>query len=597
MSFQAEITPSDSVIVDSNGEWKIKLTVGKESISQYGGIRVYIPVGWTMPQLNNPDNPGYVQVTVQSRDTVEWKQSIYSCRWIGVELVKGKLQKGDIVNITYQGDAPRVPVPQSEFTVSIDTQGFFIYNKLPISPALKVISGKVAGFQVTTAATIEEGKNFRVGITAVDALGSWVEDYEGDVSLMLGEEGSDAKTSLGVCKLKQGLASFEVTGECSDTKRITVLATDGSFQGQSNPYKKIQSNDYKIFFGDIHGHSNFSDGRFSPEEYYRYARDVSRLDFCALSDHDNVGSNSNVEEHSKLLIDDAWEELKRITNDFNKPGLFTTIVGFEYTNTEIEVGGHRNVYFPVDDPPLFRSCDPETNTPAKLFNELHKLDMPVLVIPHHPLHFMGWEHDPEFQRLFEIYSMWGLSETANDDCAFSHPVKYHHGGFSYQDALARGYRLGVTGGGDNHDSLPGIRYGTDPWRKGKMAQRPGLVAVYAKENTREAIFDALWNRRCYATTGNRMLIDFRINGALMGSELKGINERKIEITAIGEGKLDYVAVIKNGEEVYKQLADTDEAHLTWVDPSPSSQLDYYYLKVRQKNGAQAWSSPVWVERG
>jgi hypothetical protein len=594
MSFQAEMIPSDAVIVDAGGEWKIIIKVGETGIAQYGGIQVYIPVGWTMPQFNKVDQPGHAQISVQSREPVEWKSAIYSCRWIGVELVRGELHSGDAIQITYRGHAPRVPVSQSEFTVSVDTQGYFIYQKLPVSPALQVTSGKIAAFQVTATASVAAGANFQIGITAVDALGSWVEDYEGVVTVMFTAGSPDAQTPLGVCKVKRGLGTFEADGQYGDAKRIAVMGQDGPFRGESNPFQTVAPDEYKLFFGDIHGHSSFSDGRFAPETYYQYARDVSRLDFCAVSDHDNVGSNSNVEEHSKVLIDSAWRELKKITNRFNQPGIFTTLVGFEYTNTEIEVGGHRNVYFSVDDPPLFRSWDPATNTPAKLFDALHQLNVPVLVIPHHPLHFMGWEHDPELQRLFEIYSMWGLSEIANDDCAFSHPVKYHHGGFSFRDALARGYRLGVTGGGDNHDSLPGIRYGTDPWRKGKMAQRPGLVAVYAKENTREAIFEALWNRRCYGTTGIRPFLDFRLNGAWMGSELGWSEARELTLAVRGEDRLERVEIIKNGAIVYEKVLEGYEADLVWQDVSASHQDDYYYLRVRQQNGERAWSSPIWI---
>lgn len=604
---KAEIIPFSPVVVDSVGTWTITYTVGATGIAEYGGVQIYIPVGWTIPQFNNPAEAGYVQISIKSREKAEFKQSIYSGRWIGVELVCGQLKRGDTINIVYgdrsQGGpgsyAPRVPVPRSEFTTSVDTQGYFIYQKLVNSPELGVTAGEPVGFHVTVPALVGDGQEVKVGITSVDSVGNWVDNFQGKVRIL-----SELKTGksgvqelpLVECKVVNGLANFNIIKGHSGFKRLKVMEVNGSRSGQSNPCKdRDDIQGYQVFFGDIHGHSNYSDGRFSPTQYYEYARDISRLDFCSLSDHDNVGSNSNVEEHSKLLDEDSWKELKQIANFFDQPGSFTTLIGYEYTNTEIEVGGHRNLYFISDDPPLFRSWDKETNNPTKLFAVLHQLGQPVLVVPHHPLHFMGWEHDPEFQRLFEIYSMWGSSETDEDDCAFRHPIKYHHGGFSYQRALARGYRLGVIAGGDNHDSLPGLKHATDIWRKGRMSKPPGLIGVYAVENTRQAIFDALWHRRCYGTTGNRILLDFRLNGALMGAELRGEAERRIEVTAYGEGPLDYVVIVKNGEEVFQRPVDGWEIQFNWIDKASNNKNDYYYVKVRQKDGSRAWSSPIWVE--
>ena len=44
--------------------------------------------------------------------------------------------------------------------------------------------------------------------------------------------------------------------------------------------------EYRLFWGDVHGHSAISDGKGSPGDYFTYARDVARLDFVVLTDHD-----------------------------------------------------------------------------------------------------------------------------------------------------------------------------------------------------------------------------------------------------------------------------------------------------------------------
>jgi len=47
---------------------------------------------------------------------------------------------------------------------------------------------------------------------------------------------------------------------------------------------------------------------------------------------------------------------------------------------------------------------------------------------------------------------------------------------------------------------------------------PGLTAIIALETTREALFLALVNRSCYATTGERIVMGFFIAGASMGND-------------------------------------------------------------------------------
>ncbi|MGE5585074.1 MAG: CehA/McbA family metallohydrolase [Bacillota bacterium] len=602
---EATIWPEDDVTVDTIGTWEITCTVGETGIPQFGGFRVYVPPGWSVPQLDHPNGQGYVRYVVESAGEVELEPYLYSGRWIGLEVKRGKLTRGDRVKLIY-GDksrgglgalAPRVPVPCNEFTVSLDVEGYYNYVKLPKSPSLKVIPGPARAVCVVVPSLVKAGQEFDVHLNVVDdRQNPTMSSGPCLVQLEAVPEGACALTHRVSCS--RGLASTKVALSKEGTFFIEAKVNGTSLAGTSNPVRVLADTPgLKLYWGDIHGHSSCSDGRFSPEEYYRYARDVSRLDFCSLTDHDTTGSNSNVEEHSKRMCMDTWDHIKKVTNDFNEPNRFTTLVGYEYTQTEIEVGGHRNVYFASDDPPVFCCWDEKANTPTKLFEALRESNERAIVIPHHPLRFMSREHDPLVQRLFEIYSMWGSSETAQDDCAFSHPVKYHHGGFSFQDCLAYGYRVGVVASGDNHDSLPGLRQATDIWRKGKMAQRSGLVAVYAAENTREAIFNALWDRRCYATTGQRIILDFKVNGAVMGQEIPVDDlcaERRISVSAIGEDVVSKIEVFKNGKVLCSSRGEGTAASLDYVDGTPISSVDYYYAKVTQADGARAWSSPVWV---
>ncbi|MCP4899438.1 MAG: DUF3604 domain-containing protein, partial [bacterium] len=93
------------------------------------------------------------------------------------------------------------------------------------------------------------------------------------------------------------------------------------------------------------------------------------------------------------------------------------------------------------------------------------------------------------------------------------------------------YKFGMIGSTDSHTALAtaaeenffGKHSGTEPGPdryKHPMAETPagryeswdmassGLAAVWARENTREAIFDAMQRKETYATTGSRMMVRF-----------------------------------------------------------------------------------------
>jgi hypothetical protein len=43
---------------------------------------------------------------------------------------------------------------------------------------------------------------------------------------------------------------------------------------------------YHIYWGEAHGHTRISDGKGTLDDYFTYARDVAKLDFAIVSDHD-----------------------------------------------------------------------------------------------------------------------------------------------------------------------------------------------------------------------------------------------------------------------------------------------------------------------
>jgi hypothetical protein len=68
---------------------------------------------------------------------------------------------------------------------------------------------------------------------------------------------------------------------------------------------------------------------------------------------------------------------------------------------------------------------------------------------------------------------------------------------------------------------------------------------------------------------------------------------------LGTGAIEHVDVIRNGkvEHAAKPDKDGDQVRFRWDDPAPvkGAKASYYYVRVVQKDGQMAWSSPIWVQ--
>ena len=165
-------------------------------------------------------------------------------------------------------------------------------------------------------------------------------------------------------------------------------------------------------------------------------------------------------------------------------------------------------------------------------------------------------------------------------------------GASVQSALAMGRRFGFVGGSDTHRGNPGGP--SHPLHPYFIRWKPttGITAAAAPSLTREALWGALWNRRTYATTGPRILLDFAVNSHPMGSELPPQDEAKVEAFVAAAAELDTVELIKDNEVCHAvDCKGTRIARLDFTDPRPGK---YYYLRVRQRDGHHAYASPVWT---
>lgn len=425
-----------------------------------------------------------------------------------------------------------------------------------------------------------------------------------------------AVDSKGFVALSLRFARFDPaaswTSSCGHLAEVTVEAEGG----EAPPGKPAVSiPEYGLYFGDPHGHSDFSfcDKPYSgsPKENYEYARDEASLDFFALADH---------AEH---MSDDVWEEATAISDGFDDEGSFVTIPTYEWTS---ELFGHRNVYHRETGGKQFGSVHPATNTPKKLWKALREQGIPAITIPHHPsrIEFTGtWSnYDADFVPAAEIYSKWGASEHYGNIRQEKHKTVI---GCFVQDALARGHRVGFVGGSDGHVLMPGTR---------------GITGVFAEKLERTQIYDGIKGRRCYATTGARIGIDFRLNQRLMGRELvltpyqaEALYPLVLYVSVAPTAPIEKVEIIESNQVIYTYTFTTGGGHpgyhsklleplskanglerisfwyvvehprKTWVPfathqaacPLRQQTWDrYFYVRVSQADGQMAWSSPIWI---
>ena len=351
--------------------------------------------------------------------------------------------------------------------------------------------------------------------------------------------------------------------------------------GQNDPSR------FNLYFGDIHGHSWQSDGMGDPNESYLRARDIFRDDFHVLTDHDNfVG---------KRLLNGEWQQQKDIADHYNAPEQFATLFGQEWTSPRINAKhgwGHFIVYSADPAIPLFDHKDERFRDLPQLISAARSHQ--AIMIPHH----IGWTGvkwetwDDEVIPAVEICSVHGAFEYEGNT-----PIT-HRGGIAgsfVRDGLARGIRLGLAGGSDQHGLT---------WQHGvcwkRNVYRAGLTGVWAKQLTRESILDAFRARRTFATTGVKLCPRFYINGQALGASVETNESPQVKVDVSippDQGALGRIELVRNGQVIHTYGGEGQRSRYSYTDSScPFGGTSYYYLRITLKDNNMAWTSPIWVNR-
>ncbi|MEM8768626.1 MAG: DUF3604 domain-containing protein, partial [Pseudomonadota bacterium] len=398
-----------------------------------------------------------------------------------------------------------------------------------------------------------------------------------------------------------------------------------------------------------------------------------------------------------------WQRHQAAANAANEPCEFTALIGYEWTASPGGRHWHRNVIYrseQVPDQAFDYVRFPEVGL---LWQQLDKNcrtedGCDVITIPHNINWADGGTFDltteppditalrRQYERLAEVHQEKGSSEclpasreeTAGD-CRFelvtenaakhrmSGPVEDENAAWEqarqsyYRTLLGAGlahpenpFQLGAIGSTDTHFGTPGmvaeasffggiaLLFASPEARLSRTDfNGGGLVAVWAEENTRASIFDALKRREAYATSGPRIGLRFGTEaycadedtaaGIAMGGTLPDRSSPEFHIlVARDQAPLDRLEIVKGtmvegGElkESVRTIAtfnnDTTSQCITWQDPTfdPSAPA-YWYLRVLETPTPRwskrlcaeldqceaypdanvmiqerAWSSPIW----
>jgi hypothetical protein len=322
--------------------------------------------------------------------------------------------------------------------------------------------------------------------------------------------------------------------------------------------------DFNVYVGHIHNHSGIGGGKGTPEQAFEYARDVARMDFLGLA------------EHSELTRLAEWNSLGEIVSQYTKTNRFIAIRGFEWTTP---IYGHLTVLDTND----YRSAlDLDADNFDKICSWIVANN--GIAFFNHPIYKQIPQEFNHFTSPAPIENIVGM-ELWNHSRGFN--IHYYNDGYYlgdgknvFDEAILRGWHIGASGSGDDHLA----EWGT---------AQPFRHAVLANSLTRDEILNAFNERRFYSTLDYNLSLSFKINGQEMGSRINPGNYN-LQILA-NDGNLEIftqITLVKNGVDTKTWTPNSNQPNIT--DTIDTNSGDYYYIRIKQTDGDEAISSPIWI---
>ena len=324
---------------------------------------------------------------------------------------------------------------------------------------------------------------------------------------------------------------------------FAALAAMAAARESSELFAGQEDEAQHLYWGDIHNHNECGLAKGSLERAIDLAR--GHLDFWAATGHSWWHDMPELPGDGRKMFLEGferhrryWPKSRRLVEE-STDDRFVAILGYEWHSSQF---GDYCLLFPQDNEELYL---PDHARKLLDFAEAKQ----ALAITHHVGYKRGWRganfdfHRQATSPVVEVMSEHGctMSLTSPHDM-----IRHSMGGRSSHQTierqLARGLRFGFVGSSDSHRGYPGA-YGE------------GVVGIWAPELSRAAIFEALRKRRTYATSGERIALEFAINGQPMGSELPLTADRQIDVRVEGQDSIHMIELVRSGQVIERYFPE------------------------------------------
>ena len=389
--------------------------------------------------------------------------------------------------------------------------------------------------------------------------------------------------------LPEGRTEVTVTVRRADSKSASITW-----------FFTVGATKYQHYFGQLHSHTQYSDGAGTLTDALRYVENLpasANVQFVAFTDHSNYfDSSSSPNEEAALynasLVKDSdanhsWKTYKDTIAKFNEDnaGSMVAIGGFEMTWSGGP--GHINT---------FKTPGVVSRNNKTLNNKTDDAGMKayyaLLSQAEGASSISQFNHPGTTFGNFKDFNYWDpvidsrmyMVEVGNGEGQIG-AGGYYPSYEQYIMALDKGWHLAPTNNQDNH--------------KGKWGNANDARDVILTDDfSEQGIYEAIRALRMYATEDKNLELTYTVNGLMMGSSITEVPDKlHIEVTVNDPDASDSIAkveVVANSGKVaytWDNAAQLSSGKLSaTLDPSYS----YYFIRVTQKDGDLAVTSPVWV---
>ena len=426
---------------------------------------------------------------------------------------------------------------------------------------------------ITPGASSNLGENKRPEISAAFEDEAGVNMDSVKVSL----DGVDITSNI--VKSQNGF-KYQVTENLKDGSHTVKVELEDTLGNNTTKQWKftVGTVETNLYFGQLHSHTNLSDGQGTIDEAYQYAKNIAGVDFVAVTDHSNWFANDTQANINDGSMSSTWNTGLSTADKYNKEGEFVAIYGYEMTWSGSTGGyGHINTF----NTPGFETRTNKNMNLQNYYNVLKTQEQSLSQLNHPGKTFGDFtdfaHYDAAIDEVVTLIEV-GNGEGAIRTSGYFPSYEY------YTRALDKGWHVSPTNNQDNHKGK---------WGNANTAR----TVVEATDLSRDSIYEAIRERRTYATEDENLRISYKVNGNTMGSILDATDSLTFEISVedINAGdNIKSISIIGDGGKVVNYIDNINSTSKNWTFNLDKNVSSYYYVRVDQADKDIAVTAPIWV---